>query len=38
MDNHTHFILYDRYDLWLVDATGMNASVLLTKGRQSKNE
>jgi dipeptidyl aminopeptidase/acylaminoacyl peptidase len=38
MDNHTHFILYDRYDLWLVDATGMNASVLLTKGRPSKNE
>ncbi len=38
MDNHTHFILYDRYDLWLVDATGMNASFLLTKGRSSKNE
>jgi dipeptidyl aminopeptidase/acylaminoacyl peptidase len=38
MDNHTHFILYDRYDLWLVDATGVNASVLLTKGRPSKNE
>jgi dipeptidyl aminopeptidase/acylaminoacyl peptidase len=38
MDNHTHFILYDRYDLWLVDATGTNASVLLTKGRPSKNE
>jgi len=38
MDNHTHFILYDRYDLWLVDATGMNTSVLLTKGRPSKNE
>jgi hypothetical protein len=38
MDNHTHFILYDRYDLWLVDATGMNASLLLTKGRPSKNE
>ena len=38
MDNNTHFILYDRYDLWLVDATGSNASQLLTKGRISKNE
>lgn len=38
MENHKHFILYDRYDLWLVDATGINASQLLTKGRSSKNE
>ena len=38
MENNTHFILYDRYDLWLVDATGLNASQLLTKGRISKNE
>ena len=38
MENHKHFILYDRYDLWLVDATGLNASQLLTKGRSSKNE
>jgi dipeptidyl aminopeptidase/acylaminoacyl peptidase len=38
MDNHTHFILYDRYDLWLVDATGQTESQLLTKGRSSKNE
>ena len=38
MDDHKSFILYDRYDLWLVDATGMNASQLLTKGRVSKNE
>jgi dipeptidyl aminopeptidase/acylaminoacyl peptidase len=38
MDNHTHFILYDRYDLWMVDATGQTGSVLLTKGRASKNE
>ena len=38
MDNHKSFILYDRYDLWLVDATGLNASQLLTKGRTSKKE
>lgn len=38
MDNNKHFILYDRYDLWLVDATGQTASQLLTKGRLSKNE
>ena len=38
MENNTHFILYDRYDLWLVDATGSNASQLLTKGRKTKNE
>jgi dienelactone hydrolase len=38
MENHKSFILYDRYDLWLVDATGLNASQLLTKGRSSKKE
>ena len=38
MDNHKSFILYDRYDLWLVDASGLNASQLLTKGRASKTE
>ena len=38
MDNHKSFILYDRYDLWLVDATGLNASQLLTKGRTNKKE
>ena len=38
MDNNKSFILYDRYDLWLVDATGLNASQLLTKGRASKKE
>ena len=36
MDNNKSFILYDRYDLWLVDATGLNASQLLTKGRATK--
>ncbi len=36
MDNNKSFILYDRYDLWLVDATGLNASQLLTKGRNTK--
>ena len=38
MDNHKSFILYDRYDLWLVDATGLNASQQLTKGRSVKKE
>mgnify|MGYP000045794772 CR=1 FL=1 len=37
MDNNKSFILYDRYDLWLVDASGLNASQLLTKGRSAKN-
>ena len=37
MDNNKSFILYDRYDLWLVDASGLNASQLLTKGRTTKN-
>jgi dipeptidyl aminopeptidase/acylaminoacyl peptidase len=37
MDNNKSFILYDRYDLWLVDASGLNASQLLTKGRATKN-
>jgi dipeptidyl aminopeptidase/acylaminoacyl peptidase len=36
MDNNKSFILYDRYDLWLVDATGINTSQLLTKGRTAK--
>lgn len=36
MDNNKSFILYDRYDLWLVDASGLNASQLLTKGRMAK--
>ena len=38
MDNHKSFILYDRYDLWLVDASGLNASQLLTKGRATQTE
>ena len=38
MENHKSFILYDRYDLWLVDATGLYPSQLLTKGRTSKKE
>jgi dipeptidyl aminopeptidase/acylaminoacyl peptidase len=36
MENNKHFILYDRYDLWLVDATGTTPSQLLTKGRAAK--
>ena len=38
MEDHKSFILYDRYDLWMVDATGLKASQLLTKGRESKKE
>ena len=36
LSNNDSFILYDRYDLWLVDAKGINPSKLLTNGRASK--
>jgi hypothetical protein len=36
LNNNDSFIAYDRYDLWLVDAKGMNPSKLLTNGRASK--
>jgi dipeptidyl aminopeptidase/acylaminoacyl peptidase len=36
LTNNESFILYDRYDLWLVDANGIKPSRLLTNGRSSK--
>ena len=35
MNDHRHLIVYDKYDLWLVDAEGIEPSVLLTNGRKS---
>jgi hypothetical protein len=34
MDDHRHFLVYDKYDLWLADADAIEASVLLTNGRK----
>ena len=36
MDNNEAIIIYDRYDLWLVDANGIKPSVALTNGRLTK--
>ncbi|TRZ75733.1 MAG: S9 family peptidase [Chitinophagaceae bacterium] len=36
MDNNEQFIIYDKYDLWLVDAKGVKPSVALTNGRKDK--
>ena len=36
LSDNNSFILYDRYDLWLVDADGIKPSKLLTNGRASK--
>ena len=36
MDNNSQFLLYDRYDIWLVDALGLKPSEKLTNGRKSK--
>jgi len=36
MDNNQQLIIYDRYDLWLVDVNGVSASVKLTNGRANK--
>ena len=36
MDNNEQFIIYDKYDLWLVDAKGIKPSVALTNGRKDK--
>lgn len=36
MDDNQHLIVYDRYDLWLVDANGIKPSIALTKGRKNK--
>jgi len=36
MDNNQQLLIYDRYDIWLVDANGIAASVKLTNGRMNK--
>ena len=36
MDNNNQFLLYDKYDIWLVDANGKEPSTQLTHGRNSK--
>jgi dipeptidyl aminopeptidase/acylaminoacyl peptidase len=35
MNDHRHLIVYDKFDLWLVDAEAIEPSVLLTNGRKS---
>ena len=36
MQDNKHFLVYDRYDIWLADAAGNSPSVKLTNGRQNK--
>ena len=36
LDDNETLIIYDRYDLWLVDANGIKPSIALTNGRKSK--
>jgi len=36
MENNQQLIIYDRYDLWLVDVNGIAASVKLSNGRSNK--
>ena len=36
MENDTHFLVYDRYDIWKVDPLGIEKSVCLTNGRKDK--
>ena len=36
MQDHKHFLVYDKYDIWLVDAAGNSPSIKLTNGRQNK--
>jgi len=36
MDNNQEVLMYDRYDIWLVDANGVKASKKLTNGRVNK--
>ncbi len=36
LDNNEQLIIYDRYDLWLVDANGIKPSIQLTNGRKNK--
>ncbi|MGI9138800.1 MAG: alpha/beta hydrolase family protein, partial [Sediminibacterium sp.] len=36
MQNNQHFLVYDKYDIWLADAMGKSASIKLTDGRKNK--
>lgn len=36
MQDNKHFLVYDRYDIWLADAEGKSPSIKLTNGRQNK--
>ena len=36
MDNNQEVLMYDRYDIWLVDINGIKASKKLTNGRMNK--
>jgi len=36
INDNAQLIIYDRYDLWLVDANGIKPSLLLTNGRKDK--
>ena len=36
MDNNQEVLMYDRYDIWLVDVNGIKASKKLTNGRMNK--
>jgi dienelactone hydrolase len=35
MNDNRHLIIYDKFDLWLVDAEGIDKSLLLTNGRNT---
>ena len=36
MQDNKHFLVYDKYDVWLGDAEGKSPSIKLTNGRQNK--
>ncbi len=36
MDDNRHVIIYDKYDLWMVDINGTENAVQLTNGRKNK--
>ena len=36
MQDNQHFLVYDRYDIWLADAEGKSPSIQLTHGRPQK--
>ena len=35
MENNRDLLIYDKYDIWLVDTKGINASIKLTNGRNN---